>query len=109
MARVGQAIQQPFKTESRQHILEILVSLTRAIQQALTNRGDNVAAWPSCHVRDSIYGRMTLDIRQTLAASHRSSIVAFFSRQQSRSASMATSSPILLRNLKQSATVLAGV
>src|SRR5580693_4475499 len=52
---------------------------------------------------------MTLATRQTLAAAAISSIVAFFSRKHSFSASIATSVPILLRNLKQSATVFAGV
>ena len=51
---------------------------------------------------------MTLATRQTLAAFHRSSMVAWRCLRQSRSASNATSSPILLRNLKQSTTVLAG-
>ena len=50
---------------------------------------------------------MTLAIRQTLAAFQSSSLVAFFFRQQSRRASSATSRPTRLRNLKQSATVLA--
>src|SRR5882762_600944 len=52
---------------------------------------------------------MTLVTRQTLAAAQSSSIVAFFVRRDSRRASMATSRPILFRNLKQSATVFAGL
>ena len=55
-----------------------------------------------------MYGRMTLDMRQIFSASQSSSIVDFFCCQQSRSASIATSTPLLLRHLKQSATVLAG-
>jgi hypothetical protein len=47
--------------------------------------------------------------RQTLAAAQSSSMDAFLRRRYSRRASSATSMPILLRNLKQSATVFAGV
>src|ERR1700691_3587992 len=52
---------------------------------------------------------MMFATRQTLAAAHSSSIEAFLRRRHSRRASRATSVPILLRNLKQSATVFAGV
>src|ERR1700678_1890316 len=52
---------------------------------------------------------MTLATRQTFAASQSSSIVAFFSRKHSRSAWIASSVPVFDRNLKQSATVFAGL
>ena len=48
-------------------------------------------------------------ISKTRAASASCSRVNFFARQPSRSASTATSSPILFRYLKQSATVFAGL
>ena len=63
----------------------------------------------SRHTSDSRYGRMTLATRQTLAACQSWSIVARRFFQQSRRASRATSSPTLLRYLKQSATVFAGL
>ena len=54
----------------------------------------------------SMYGRMTLETRLILANFHNSSAVDNFTRCDSNSASSATSKPTLLRNLKQSATVL---
>ena len=58
---------------------------------------------------DSRYGLITFATRQIFAAAQIMSMVAFFCRNVSRSASRAISRPILWRNLKQSATVLAGV
>ncbi len=54
-----------------------------------------------------MYGFITFATRQTLAACHRSSAVALRLLMDSRRASSATSSPILFRYLKQSATVFA--
>ena len=56
----------------------------------------------------STYGRMTLSTRQIRAKRIMSSMLARLYRRTSRSASIATSRPTLLRYLKQSATVLAG-
>jgi hypothetical protein len=55
----------------------------------------------------SRYGRMTFQTRQMRADFSTSASVNLRPRQPSFSASSATSIPILLRNLKQSATVLA--
>ena len=55
------------------------------------------------------YGRMTLATRPIVAKCQSESTVSLPCDQPSRSASSATSRPILLRNLKQSATVLAGL
>ena len=52
---------------------------------------------------------MTLATRQTFAAARISSIVAFFVRRHSSRGSIATYMPILVRNLKQSATVFEGL
>jgi len=54
-----------------------------------------------------VYGRMMLDMRHTFACFQISSSVNRRSRSPSRRASSATSRPILLRYLKQSATVFA--
>lgn len=54
-----------------------------------------------------MYGFITFATRQTLAACHRSSAVALRFPMDSRRASSATSSPILFRYLKLSATVFA--
>src|SRR6185369_2206298 len=62
----------------------------------------------SSHAIASRYGRITLATRQILAYFQRSSILHLRLRRHSRSASIATSRPILLRYLKQSATVFAG-
>jgi recombinational DNA repair protein (RecF pathway) len=52
---------------------------------------------------------MTLETRHTFAASQSSSIVALFSRKHSRRAWIANSVPTFDQNLKQSATVFAGL
>jgi hypothetical protein len=62
---------------------------------------------PAVDYRTSRYGRTTVVTRQTFAAAYRDSRLSLFARSPSRSASSATSRPILFRNLKQSATVLA--
>jgi hypothetical protein len=51
---------------------------------------------------------MTVVTRHAFPAAHSCSRVQFFARSASRSASIATSRPILFRNLKQSVTVFAG-
>src|ERR1051325_8353540 len=56
----------------------------------------------------SRYGRITLATLQIFAYFQRSSNLHLRLRRHSRSASIATSRPILLRYLKQSATVFAG-
>jgi len=48
-----------------------------------------------------MWGRVTFVTRHTLAAVQSSSMEAFFRRRDSRRHSMGTSSPSLLRNLKQ--------
>lgn len=54
-----------------------------------------------------MYGFITFATRQILAACQSSSVVTLLLLMDSRSASNATSSPILLRYLKLSATVFA--
>ncbi len=61
------------------------------------------------HSTASRYGRITLATRQILAKRQRSSADAFCCARASLRASSATSSPSLLRCLKQSATVLAAL
>src|SRR6185369_7757989 len=62
----------------------------------------------SSHAIASRYGRITLATLQIFAYFQRSSNLHLRLRRHSRSASIATSRPILLRYLKQSATVFAG-
>ena len=50
----------------------------------------------------SMYGRMTMDTLHAFAAAQSAFRVQSFARCASRSASIATSRPILFRNLKQS-------
>ena len=106
--RLADSEEQAFQCVLRQQQTKVFFSLTRKIEETLTNGrcdvGDRFA-----QDSDSIYGRMTLATRQIFAASQSSSIVALFSRKHSRRACIASSVPIFDRNLKQSATVLAGL
>ena len=72
------------------------------------NAGATAGRWAAgSHPTTSIYGRITLATRQSSAQRQRSSMVALPRARASCRASRATSRPILLRCLKQSATVLA--
>lgn len=104
----GKPEEKPRDRVSVEDELEPLVLFTREVEQPLPDRRGDVLEEFLGHTRDSRYGRMTLATRQMRAYFQRSSIVQSFFRQQSRSASSATSKPIWLRNLKQSATVFGG-
>ena len=99
----------PFEAILDQNQTKIGVALPSDVAQFLANGSRDVFWRRIGHYSDSRYGRMTLATRQILAAAQSSSIVAFFDRRHSFNASMETSRPILFRNLKQSATVFAGV
>jgi hypothetical protein len=74
------------------------------LQQARANGRGNVTP---AHARLWRYGYIMLATRSIFAKYHNSSLVNSLAAQPSRRASSATSVPILLRYLKQSATVLA--
>src|SRR5438445_7786745 len=93
--------EEPFDPVAGKDELEVLSGRSVEVQEPLLDGCRGVR-----HATASTYGRMTFSIRHTLAAAQSSFMVAFFCRQQSRRASIATSSPTLFRNLKQSATVL---
>ncbi len=76
--------------------------------QPLPDRPWEVENRAVLHTIASRYGRITVHTLHTFAEAVSSSTVALRSRRQSRSASIATSRPTLLRYLKQSATVFAG-
>ena len=107
--RLVDTMQEPFERISAEYQLEIFLSVTRQIPQFLPYRGGDIFGSAPRHASASRYGRMTLVTRQTRAAFQISSRVASRIAMLSRSASIATSSPIVLRNLKQSATVLAAL
>src|SRR6516162_1373569 len=100
--------------ESFGHVLderqgEVLVLLLAEIQQPLTN-GCRHVGWKSlAHARASRYGFITRATRCSVAYFQMSSILKSLRRRKARSASSATSRPVLLRYLKQSTTVRAGV
>jgi len=77
--RLADTKEQAFQRVLRQQQPKIFLALTREVEETLPNGscdvGDGFA-----QESDSIYGRMTLETRQTFAASQSSSIVAFFSR-----------------------------
>ncbi len=81
---------------------------SNAVLEALANGGRHVHRVWIGHDRASRYGPTTRSTRHTLA---NTSISPGFARRRSsarRRASTATSVPIVLRNLKQSATLFAG-
>src|SRR3990172_8606907 len=107
MSRDGEPVDEPLVRVTDEQRLELLSALLREAQQALPNRRRDVRE-VLFHRIASRYGRMTPSTRQT-RASRRSSSRLRFCRRYSRSASIATSRPILFRNLKQSATVFAAL
>lgn len=76
---------------------------------APSRQGDSASQlrWPLRQMIDSRYGRITRPIRQTCAARVTSAGVTLPSSRAFLSASIATSTPSRLRNLKQSAIVFA--
>jgi len=78
-------------------------------RRAPEDRSRDVALLSPSHEIASRYGCMTLLTRQIFAKRARSFAPPRWRRVKSFSASTATSIPILLRNLKQSATVLAAL
>jgi hypothetical protein len=110
MLRTAEAVQQALRPVPHQELLVVFAARGERAK-ASRHRGGNVADQTlGAHaVRNSRYGLITLCIRQAPAASQIWSMVAIRRLQTSRSASRATSSPILFRYLKQSATVFAGL
>src|SRR5689334_16230419 len=108
MSGTTEPIQQPFQRILRKDQSEVLLGLFGNVQQSLSYRRRQIRVL-LVQLTDSRYGCITRATRQTFAASQSSSIEAFLFRRQSRSASSATSRPILFRYLKQSATVLAAL
>ena len=105
--RLAEAVAQALKCVASKNQAEILAITGGDVEEFLANRRRDIPGTARVQASASRYGLITFATRQTLAACHRSSIVAFRSRRHSRSASIATSRPILFRYLKQSATVLA--
>ncbi len=78
--RLAYAVQNPLQRVFGQKKIEVFFFSPGSIEKALL-RGCGGVGWNSfVQIRDSIYGRMTLTTRHTLAARHSSSMVAFFSR-----------------------------
>jgi hypothetical protein len=73
-------VENPFQRVFDQKKIEILLFGSRFIQEALLHGCGSVGGDRFAQTRDSIYGRMTLTTRHTLAARQISSMVAFFSR-----------------------------
>jgi hypothetical protein len=77
---LADAVKNPFQREFDQKKIEIFLSGSRSVQQALLHGCGGVGGDRFAQTRDSIYGLMTLTTRHTLAARQISSMVAFFSR-----------------------------
>jgi hypothetical protein len=78
--RLADAVENPLQCVFDQKKIEILLLGSRSVQEALLHGCGGVSGDHSAQTRDSIYGRMTLTTRHTLAARQISSMVAFFSR-----------------------------
>ena len=107
--RLSEPVQEAFGSVLKQQDAVIAAASEEALPQPAVHGGGQVAGLTGRHATASRYGCMTRFMRQILPYSHSSSSVQARVRRQSRSASMATSTPILWRNLKQSTTVLAGL
>ncbi len=100
--RLRQTVKDAFQREAHQHLGEIHTLRLGDVEQASANGGGEIA-----HSTASRYGRITFATRQIFAYCQSSSTDALRLVRTSFSASSATSTPILLRCLKQSTTVLA--
>jgi hypothetical protein len=105
--RLAEAVEEAFECVARENKTEILAGAGGDIQEPLADGCSDFPGFDRLQVSASMYGLITFVTRQTLAACQRSAVVAFRFLIDSRRASSATSSPILFRYLKQSATVLA--
>ncbi len=105
--RLAEAVEEALQCVARQNETEILAGAGGEIQKLLADGCCGDPGFDRLQVRASMYGLITFVTRQTLAACQRSAVVAFRFLIDSRRASSTTSSPILFRYLKQSATVLA--
>lgn len=108
VGRLRDPIHQALEPEAGQHDAEVFAPLPGQVQQALPNGRGQIPHIARAHASICRYGVITRVMRQAAAARQISSSDARRWRHVSRSASTATSIPILLRYLKQSATVLAG-
>lgn len=78
--RLAYAVQNLLQRVFGQKKLEVFFFCPGSIEKALLRACGGVGRNSFAQIRDSIYGRMTLTTRYTLAARHSSSMVAFFSR-----------------------------
>src|SRR6266700_1024284 len=78
--RLAYAVQNPLQRVFGQKKIEVFFFGSGSIEKALLRGCGGVGRNSFAQIRDSIYGRMTLTTRHTLAARHSSSMVAFFSR-----------------------------
>lgn len=106
MSRPRHLLQLSLQRIVHQHLLKILPLLMCEIEHALPDRGGDISV-PHRVTSASTKGRITACTRQIRAIASSSSKVKRCRCKPSRSASMPTSSPTRLRNLKRSATVFA--
>jgi hypothetical protein len=78
--RLAYAVQNPLQRVFDQKKIKVFFFGPGSIEKALLRGCGGVGRNSFAQTRDSIYGRITLTTRQTLAARHSSSMVAFFSR-----------------------------
>ena len=77
---IGSCGQNPLQRVFGQKKIEVFFFGPGSIEKALLRGCGGVGRNSFAQTRDSIYGRMTLTTRHTLAARHSSSMVAFISR-----------------------------
>ena len=94
--RHREAVQESLDPIANEQVVEVLASFAREIEEPLFHGGGDVHGRAG-HARLSMYGRMTRSIRRRFAMVDMSSMLAALRLVASRRASMAISSPILLR------------
>lgn len=104
--RDPQPVQESLEAEAGEQSLVLAACLPCAAEQTRGNRGGQIDLLLG-HAIESRYGCMTRVTRQMRAKRAKAVAPPRCRRLKSRSASTATSRPILLRYLKQSATVFA--
>ena len=106
VTRARKPMQEALRGITREHEVRIDTQFLRDERKAGLNRMFERCDDPHA-IRVSMYGRITRSTRQTFAYRSISSIVTRRRCQASRSASIAMSMPMRLRNLKRSAIVFA--
>ena len=67
VGRLGEAVEEPLDAVPREHELEVLPALLRAVEEPLAHRGREIPRLAGAHAWASRYGRITFATRQIRA------------------------------------------